>query len=194
MIYVSNLNQAITKITGKLKQINNRELNSTLKVAAITTQGNIMRRVFNDGKATQGGFIGSYSTKPLAVGRKSFTRQSSWNQVFAAKKYAWTTIRGKKTKAGKPVRLKVLPGGYKQLRSIQGKDVSTVNLDYSGKLKGSMIVEAIPFGYVVGFLPYGAKLSQYQEQKWNKPIFYPSKYEKAVITKIINGFIVSKLK
>jgi hypothetical protein len=88
MIYVSNLNEAITKITGKLKQINNKELNSTLKVAAITTQGNIMRRVFNDGKATQGGFIGSYSTNPLAVGRKSFTKQSSWNQIFAAKKYS----------------------------------------------------------------------------------------------------------
>jgi hypothetical protein len=87
----------------------------------------------------------------------------------------------------------VLPGGYKQIRQIEGKETATVNLTRTGKLSKSLIFEPIANGYQIGFLPYGAKLSQYQEDHWNKMIFALSSNEKRIITTIVNNYIKSKL-
>jgi len=184
MKYKSNLSDAINRLKKKVS-FPPKELDKVLRSAASSVQGSMMRRVFNDGKDSKNGMIGSYSTKPTLVGRSSFVNQTAWNRVFKVKKYKWVTFRGKK--------LKVLPGGYKQIRQIEGKETATVNLTRTGKLSKSLIFEPIANGYQIGFLPYGAKLSQYQEDHWNKMIFALSSNEKRIITTIVNNYIKSKL-
>jgi hypothetical protein len=184
MIYKSNFSDAINRIKEKVN-INPKELDKVLKVAATSVQGTMMRRVFNDGKDSKNGMIGSYSTRPTLVGRSSFVNKSAWDRVFKTKKYKWVTFRGRK--------LKVLTGGYKQIRQIEGKETVSVNLTRTGKLSKSLVIEPTANGYIIGFLPYGAKLSQYQEDHWNKMIFAPSSNEKRIITTIVNNYLNSKI-
>jgi hypothetical protein len=184
MIYKSNFSDAINRIKYKVN-INPKELDKVLKVAATSVQGTMMRRVFNNGKDSKNGMIGSYSTRPTLVGRSSFVNKSAWDRVFKTKKYKWVTFRGRK--------LKVLTGGYKQIRQIEGKETVSVNLTRTGKLSKSLVIEPTANGYIIGFLPYGAKLSQYQENHWNKMIFAPSLNEKRIITTIVNNYLNSKI-
>jgi hypothetical protein len=184
MIYKSNFSDAINRIKDKVN-INPKELDKVLKVAATSVQGTMMRRVFNNGKDSKNGMIGNYSTKPTLVGRSSFVNKGAWDRVYRSKSYKWVTFRGRK--------LKVLTGGYKQIRQLEGKETASVNLTRTGKLSKSLVIEPTANGYIIGFLPYGAKLSKYQEDHWNKMIFAPSSNEKRIITTIVNNYFNSKI-
>jgi hypothetical protein len=184
MIYKSNFSDAIDRIKEKVN-INPKELDKVLKVAATSVQGTMMRRVFNNGKDSKNGMIGNYSTKPTLVGRSSFVNKGAWDRVYRSKSYKWVTFRGRK--------LKVLTGGYKQIRQLEGKETASVNLTRTGKLSKSLVIEPTANGYIIGFLPYGAKLSKYQEDHWNKMIFAPSSNEKRIITTIVNNYFNSKI-
>ena len=184
MIYKSNLSSVISKLKGKIS-FPAKELDNVLRTAASSVQGAMGRRVFNDGKDSKSGMIGNYSTKPTLVGRSSFVNKGAWDRVYKAKQYKWVNYKGRK--------LKVLPGGYKQIRQLEGKETTTVNLTRTGKLSKSLVFEPIAKGYAIGFLPYGAKLSVYQEDHWNKMIFALSSNEKRIITTIVNNYLKKKL-
>lgn len=78
----------------------------------------IKDRVFGSGATTDGQLMEAYSTSPNSFERSDFDNKS-----------AFTAGRGKSM---------YLPQGYRQLREIQGKEVSFINLDYTGKMKNDL--------------------------------------------------------
>lgn len=184
MIYKSNAKQVLGGLAKKLKSVQ-IGFDKELRIIASTTMAEVMWRVFNVGRATNGRNIGNYSTKTTLVGAKSFVNKTAWNRVFKNKNFKWVTKNKK--------RLKVLPGGYRMIRSIEGKEVAYVNLQRTGKLKSSMVMEPITGGWAIGFLPYGAKISLYQEQHWGKLIWETSSREQKIINQLANKYIAKKL-
>lgn len=93
--------------------------------------GSMLRRIFNEGKRTDGANIGSYSTKNTFVGAKSFRNKSAADSFFSsADDLQWVKYKGRS--------LAVLPGGYKRLREVQGLPSGFVNFEYSGALKQAL--------------------------------------------------------
>ena len=87
----------------------------------------IADRIFIDGLNSSGSKIGNYSTSPMYVSPKQFHNKSGFRAI------------GKPTKDGKPRKKEgrktmYLPGGYKQLRAVQGDKSDSVNLNYRGLL------------------------------------------------------------
>tara|TARA_R110000868_G_scaffold218088_3_gene468261 strand:+ start:198 stop:833 length:636 start_codon:yes stop_codon:yes gene_type:complete len=211
MVYKSNLQSVVKDLEKKLGKV--KDDNKVIREIATTIRAEIAFRVFNKGIATGKGFIGSYSTKEMLATKSQFTKKSAFKQsMVVTNRITYSSnLKTKKLKASKggqqkrPLWIKFpkaskavpvmrLPGGYKQLRSIQGKYSNTVNLQYSGKLKAGWIIQGSNSSYVVGFDSYGAKISEYQEQHFNKLIWNPTSYEKGLITKMINQWVRLQLK
>lgn len=184
MRYKSNVKQVLNSIAKKLKAVE-VGFDKEIRIIASTTMAEVMYRVFNTGKASNSRSIGNYSTRTTLVGAKSFVNKTAWNKVYKDKNLKWVT-KGKR-------RLKVLPGGYRMIRSIEGKEVAYVNLQRTGKLKSSMQMQPISGGWAIGFLPYGAKISEYQEKHWGKLIWSTTSREKKIINELANKYIAKKL-
>ena len=211
MIYKSNLQSVVKDLEKKLGKV--QDDNKIIREIATTIQAEVAFRVFNKGIATKYGYIGNYSTKEMLATRSQFTRKSAFKQsmVLTNRINYSSNIKTRQLKASKgnqqkrPLWIKfpkakkavpvmVLPGGYKQLRSIQGKYSNTVNLQYSGKLKSGWLIQGSNSTYVIGFDAYGAKISEYQEKHFGKLIWNPTSYEKGLITKMINAWVALQLK
>lgn len=184
MIYKSNFQSVIKDLEKKLGKV--QDDTKIIREIATTTQAEIMRRVFNKGKSTNYSPIGQYSTKTTLVGRSSFVKKTTWDAVYKNKRYKWVTFKKR--------RLKVLPGGYKMIRQLEGKRTDTVNEQRTGKLKSSFLIEGRGSSYVIGFDNYGSKISEYQEKHFGKLIWNPTGYEKGLITKMINTWVALQLK
>lgn len=95
-----------------------------------TLNGEIKARIFNRGINAKQRKIGQYSTKPILIGSSSFINKSSANKVLGSKakrrKLPWVTLDKK--------RLAVLQGGYKQLRGLNKRNDSYVDLQFRGDL------------------------------------------------------------
>ena len=82
-------------------------------------------RIFFQGKDFQGKLISTrYSKKPLYVTKDQLVKKSLFKKKGK---------NGDKTKS-----TMYLPGGYRQLRALQGLEVRKVNLEYTGELNRSM--------------------------------------------------------
>ena len=92
--------------------------------AANTLLATIKKRIQRDGKASSGNAIGSYSTRPRYYSKAAFVKKSAFKPV------------GKKGKR-EGAKTMYLPGGYKELRAVQGRPVNGVNLTYTGDLMAS---------------------------------------------------------
>ena len=83
----------------------------------------IKERVIEKGIDAKGGKYRPYSTKPTLIGCKSFIQKGACDSVFGSKdkrkKLEWVTINGHK--------LAVLPGGYKKIREMQGRQTAHVD-------------------------------------------------------------------
>jgi hypothetical protein len=100
-----------------------------LDETAAELQSKVRKRIFTKGLDANGNTISqSYSTKPTVVKKDVFIRPSAF-------------------KGNKTMRLE---HGYKELRDIQGLQTKTVNLDYSGALKNSLIVERDQQSVIIG--------------------------------------------
>jgi hypothetical protein len=108
-----------------------------------TMRGAMTQRIFLRGQNSAGQAIGSYSTKAMLVGGKSFSSlkgqaksSKAINKIFATKaarkKQKWVHVKGKN--------LVVLEQGYKEYRELLGRKTDKVNLDLTGDLRGSLIV------------------------------------------------------
>lgn len=163
-------------------------------VALKEVEGLMKRRIFNNGIASNGTGIGSYSTSPMLVGGTSFATPGKANNYFGtkAKRKAmqWVTYKGNA--------LAVLNGGYAALRALQGFQTSHVDLSYKGDLFRSVQVGKTATNQnVIGFLTDKQRLkAEGQESHWGKKIFAISQQEsdamnKAIIKEI--DFIISKI-
>ena len=187
--YKSNAKKVIGKLSKKFKRLEKVETDKLARTAALTLQANISNRVFQDGEASNEGLIGNYSTKPTLISAKTFFKKTVANGLFGSKskrkKLEWVT-----TKSGK--RLAVLPGGYKQIRALQGRQVSKVDLHMTGRLLNDWSIAGKRNQYVLGFRSkYGKDISNAMESKYKKRIFNSSSTErKQIVTIFENGINV----
>jgi hypothetical protein len=149
-----------------------------LRVAALDTNAIVSNRIFTGGKSSNGS-IGSYSTRATLATRSQFTRKSAFKQT------GW--IKFPKAKRAVPVM--ELKGGYKQLRSIQGKGTGSVNLDYSGALMKDFSNSVRPFkkGYAaIVKQNRSATIINAMERKYKNRIFFLSKAERQHFKNTLN--------
>jgi hypothetical protein len=179
MATFSDLDRFLTRFGTRIAKAKNRIETVALK----DVQGRMLNRIFNRGLAANGSKIGSYSTKPILIGSSSFFKKSASNSLLGskAKRRAlnWVTINGK--------RLAVLPGGYKEVRSIQGRQASYVDLQLKGDLFRSIQVGKTNTGSnVLGFINDLSKAkADGNEDRFGKKIFALSSSEDKAINKAI---------
>lgn len=134
---------------------------SILKVAIPATTrllGEVKNRIQRRGEKTDGSQIGQYSVKPMYASIEQFDKKSAFKPQGKRESIEYATVNIHTKKAKRPKRQTVknfgetiptrnqegfnfeerksmyLPGGYKELRNIQGKDISKVNITYRGDL------------------------------------------------------------
>jgi hypothetical protein len=97
--------------------------------AALDTVNEYQDRIFDEGKNTSGGKIGTYSTKPTTISSENSPKKLKDNdfQPFSRSQRSKT---GKKGYFGQ-----FFPGGYKQFKSSIGRESGFVNLTLSGELR-----------------------------------------------------------
>jgi hypothetical protein len=111
----------------------------------------VRRRVQETGKNADGSSFPAYSTKPMLAGRGTFKTQAAFNKVAGSKKkrseLEWVTVGGSgfssflsaasggdgpSNTGGK--HLFILPGGYKELRDLHGRQTAFVDFTWSGNM------------------------------------------------------------
>jgi len=137
--------------------------------------GEYVSRIFNEGKASDKTPIGQYSTKQMLVGAKSFMNKTKANAFFSSEKAknkknkgdsGWRTI---KTEQGFE-RLKLIEGGYKEFRALNGLQTSEVDLTFRGDLFRSVKLDVKRFAIGFNSILQKAK-ADYLEKHFKKVIF-----------------------
>lgn len=157
------LDQYNTRLAQLISESAERATTRIVVPAANELLAKIKNRIIQKGENSTGGKIGNYSTKPGYYSKKQFVKQSAFKPVGKT---------GKRTKS-----TMYLQSGYKQLRQIQGRESSQVNLQYSGSTILAYQLQALPKYVVIGFLSKEAsKIRQSNENKYGK-VFYATNQE-----------------
>lgn len=104
---------------------------------ATATMDKMRQRLFQTGTQGDGSKTGNYSTEPIYASESQFKNTDKFRpQGKNAKKTANGKLKkGQKNKKdGSERKTMYLPGGYKELRHVQGMETGFVNLQYSGDL------------------------------------------------------------
>lgn len=172
----------------KQKSVMQAAAEEALAEAAKATHMKVSNRIFIQGKAADDSKIGNYSTKPLVVSKGAFVNKSAFKQSSRTNKKGSTRplyIKFKNAKKATPVM--VLPGGYKQLKSIQNLQSGYVDLVYSGRTQRSFIGSLRKFGrYGWAAVLRGNKAAErgvLNENKFGKKIFALTKEEEVFFTR-----------
>lgn len=117
-------------------------------------------RIFKKGDATNGSKIGQYSTKPISISRRRQARQTG------------------KTR---------FPEGYREYKSLTGKEASFVNLQDTGQMMMDLGTTIVGRGEVgIGFSnQFNADKSYWAEEKYKKEIFFTSDKEDDLFDRVI---------
>jgi hypothetical protein len=169
----------------------------TFFLAITKLEADLTNRVFSEHENALGGKLGQYSTVPTLIGAKSFASKTAANSFFSSIKKSkddktpskWRTLKNGK-------HAYILDGGYKELRAIQGKQTSEINLQYTGELSESGI------GVVVNGDDYQIKFRNQKsidkgrgfEKRKGIKVFSPSEKEKELITEFVGNRIITELK
>lgn len=144
-----------------IADINRVIQNERVLIAAVNSVFAAQReRIFKQGDATNGSKIGQYSTKPISISKKRQARQTG-------KSY--------------------FPGGYREYKSLTGKETSFVNLQDTGQMMMDLGTTVIGRGEVgIGFSnQFNADKSHWAEEKYRKEIFFTSEKEDDLFDKVI---------
>lgn len=153
-----SLQDELLRLAGKNDQIL-RE--STILMARLSQNAlfDIVRRVFEQGQATDGTPIGDYSTKPTRVGATSFLTKGAAQKVLGSASKR-RKLYDQAKQAGQPGAVRYtgarraaiyFPDGYKGIREAEGRQTAFVDLDREGRMRNSYQVEKIEEGTRVGF-------------------------------------------
>ena len=154
------LDEAIKSFDKTAKELESHVSGAVMVQLAITACTLIKNRVIEDGKKADGSQFTPYSTKAMLIGCKSFHKKATCQQVLGSKekrkKLEWRTIGGSSgfssflsvsagtssgmAGGGGGVRLAILPGGYKQLRDLQGYPTDHVNFSISNAMWNNILV------------------------------------------------------
>ena len=144
---------------------------------ATAATGNMLRdiknRLITKGELADGGQFTPYSTNPLLVSRESFSNKTNADKFFG------------KQKGG----LKLLMGGYRQLRQIEGLQVAHKSFFRTGETLNSLkiITQSEQGGDVViksGVNARGLKIIAENSNREGIDILLPSEPEKLRMAKI----------
>ena len=150
--------------------------------------GELKFRIFNNGQATDGTAIGSYSTtQPEYADIDAFAVKGN----FKPEKRKRAVNKGKSPGAKGTLRTTIdLLSGYSELREIQGFQNNYVDLSYSGSLFTSIQVGISGNTINIGFISSSeTKKARGNEKHFGKQIFFLSMKEKEMIKKEVTVFI-----
>ena len=145
--------QLVRKYSNVIRDMSgsvNGEIMAKVGVSALTF---IRERVIGKGEDAKGSKYKGYSTKALLVGGSSFIQKSSADSFFSNENTKWVTID--KTK-----HLGVLPGGYKQLREMNGRQTDHVDFSMSGRMWADINVISTSGDHNKGIAIIGAKTEE----------------------------------
>lgn len=158
-----------------------------MREAGSSTLGNMIVRIHEEGKASDGSDIGTYSTKPIYINPKNSPvkfgtsgkykdyTDGNGNRVL---KPATDTFKGGR-RAGEKHTTKYFDGGYKEFREDAGRDSSKVNLDLTGGLKQGLQLLPTSRSYSIGFMnDEQARRAEGLEKKYGKKIWSLTSGEK----------------
>lgn len=112
--------------------------NGTLMVkVAISAFSLIRERVQETGTNAKGQKFAPYSTKPTLVGCKTFVQKSACQALLGSqnkrKELEWRTVGTH--------RLAILPGGYKKIRELQGRQTGFVDFSVTNEMWNDINVQ-----------------------------------------------------
>lgn len=125
------------------------------------------KRIFQQGKDSSNGKIGSYSTEPISISKKNQARQTG-------KTY--------------------FKGGYRQYKSLIGKGANTVNLRNTDQMMMDLGTTVVAKGkYGIGFSnQFNADKAEWNEERYDKKIFETTTQEDNIFAKVYE-FEVNKI-
>jgi len=174
---------------------------TALAKPAAALYAEVRRRVFTEGKDSDGNALGQYSVKPLYVSREMFAKPGSFYAQGKSVALGYTQgdklvptfqlRRGviKPTKRviknfsvvksnNKPRKTMYLPQGYKELRDIQGLRTDIVDLTYRGDLKKDWAIAKDAQAFLLGFKTKQQSDKRFAVERQYGPVFYPTEQEK----------------
>jgi hypothetical protein len=138
------------KVVKTLTNNMNGEIMGRVGISALTF---IKERVIGKGTDADGKQFPAYSTKPTLVGCKTFVQKSACATLLGSKpkrkQLEWRTVNGH--------RLAILPGGYKQIRQLQGRQVNHVDFSVTNDMWNDINVISKTSDHVKGIAIIGAR-------------------------------------
>jgi hypothetical protein len=148
------LGDSVTKIDNSLGEIM-VELGSD----ALAT---ITKRVQEQGTDAEGNKFAPYSTRDMYVGAKQMNTDVA-RSFFGKqnnKKHKWVTLErtyNEGPKAGKKIRLAVLPGGYKKFRELHGHRTDITNFSFKNDMWNDMGIISNASEHNSGYVTIGPR-------------------------------------
>lgn len=202
----------LTEYTRKLQELAQegakKAIERVIVPAATELLADIKNRIIREGKGTDGNKIGNYSTKPIYATKEQFIQKGKFKGVgkdgfigkrlVSEKKYKIvkrTLKSGKieqrlvsenryRVETKKPKTM-FLEYGYKELRDIQGRETSFINMEYSGSLLLSYSLQANNNEVLIGFISEKSKLIRKANEKRFGAIFSATQEEKERYNKTV---------
>jgi hypothetical protein len=185
------LNDRLTKLSGL---VSGDLAGDVLSVPSEELVVAMTKRIFVQGKNSDGANIGEYSTTPMYVEKDRFLHK----EAFIPQGKAFNTMTNpskrrtyglKKEGSAKRSFMRqtmYLVHGYKELREIQDLETNKVNLTYRGDLKQSWTMSKVGQRFVFGFSNYKSGQKQEGLERKYGTIFLPDPAEKG---ELISGVV-----
>ena len=188
----------LQELSASLKRAS-QQINADFPQWANVALGNtalamLKQRIVNTGQASDGSSYKPYSTKPTFIGASSFRTKAAANSVFGTvtkrRALEWRKVRGHN--------LAILPGGYKQIRQIDGSQVSHKSFLRTGEMwlsihtLGTQAAGEGKFTTTVGTkVDLSNKKLEGNTAREGKEILMISKKEEQELTKILDKYITN---
>ena len=141
------------RLDGVIKDLQTGAHGAVMVTMAISALTFIKQRVQETGTNAHGQKYRPYSTKPMLVGCKSFVQKSACQALLGSKEkrkgLEWRTVDGHK--------LAILPGGYKQMRQIQGRQTNHVDFSVTNAMWNDVNIISKGTDHEKGIAIIGAK-------------------------------------
>lgn len=151
-----------------IAQLNKMIISDRAGIAAVNSVlAEQKKRIFQSGKDSSNGKIGTYSTNPISISKKNQARNTG-------KTY--------------------FPGGYRQYKSLSGKGGNTVNLRNTDQMMMDLGTTVVKKGqYGIGFNnQFNANKAEWNEKKYKKNIFATTTSEDNIFVRVFE-FEINKI-
>ena len=187
---MNELNARMQRFSGDFPNRFTAWLDAVLAAQALAM---IDKRVRTTGVGPDGTKYKPYSSSPTLIGAKSFTKKVAADAVFSSKDkrraMEWFTVGGH--------HLALLPGGYRRIREIEGRQVAFKDFDRTSQMWTSIrVLGTRQTGQ--GFATTIGTLNEFSEMKLSanvdregKEILMTTKQEEAELTEMLDKYITN---